>query len=183
MPSLGTHQPPPWCPGFLPLPLLPHPPTSCLWLTHLTSLPYTSVPFPTLPYTFSLPSSQTSKTVPFQGHPKLLFLSPAGSRSSRVKAQQFHSVPQWADENKVPLFCSPSFPSYIIWNFRPADYSDCHLLSRWYLAWLIMLFTLAVEWPCNLTISYANHFKPTRSKVLFSFYNRCCDQVCLVWSL
>jgi hypothetical protein len=24
--SLGTHQPPPWCPSFLPQPLLPHPP-------------------------------------------------------------------------------------------------------------------------------------------------------------
>jgi hypothetical protein len=35
MPSPGTLQPPPWCPGFLPLPLLPHslPPHACDSLT------------------------------------------------------------------------------------------------------------------------------------------------------
>jgi hypothetical protein len=36
MPFPGTHQPPPWCPGFRPLPLLLHTPTPCMRLTHLT---------------------------------------------------------------------------------------------------------------------------------------------------
>jgi hypothetical protein len=39
MPSLGTRQPPPWCPCFLPQPLLPHPPLHvCNSLTWLLSL-------------------------------------------------------------------------------------------------------------------------------------------------
>jgi hypothetical protein len=34
------------------------------------------------------------------------------------------------------------------------------------------------EWPCNLTISYASHFVPSRSDVSFSFYNQFHDRVC-----
>jgi hypothetical protein len=34
------------------------------------------------------------------------------------------------------------------------------------------------EWPCNLTISYASHFVPSRSEVPFSFYNLFRDRVC-----
>jgi hypothetical protein len=38
-----------------------------------------------------------------------------------------------ATGNWGPLFHFPN-ASYIIRNFRPADYSACHLLSRWYLS-------------------------------------------------
>jgi hypothetical protein len=39
MPPLGTHLPPPLCPSFLPLPLLPHPPPhACNSLTWPLSL-------------------------------------------------------------------------------------------------------------------------------------------------
>jgi hypothetical protein len=134
MPSLGTQQPPPGCPGFLPLPLFPHPPphacdslTWPLFLTHWFSAQYTL----TLFHVFSLDQQKR----PFSGPHKLLFLS-IGLLSGHVRAQRFHSVSWQANENWGPSFYfSPA--SYIIWNFRPADYSACHLLSRWHLDRLI----------------------------------------------
>jgi hypothetical protein len=38
--ALTSPKPPPWCPGFAPLPMLPSSSTECLRLTHTTSLPY-----------------------------------------------------------------------------------------------------------------------------------------------
>jgi hypothetical protein len=77
-----------------------------------------------------------SKTDPFQGHHKLLFLSPIGSLGGCMRAQRFHSVSRWANGNWGPLFHFPPASS-ITQNFLPADYSACHLISHWYLAWLI----------------------------------------------
>jgi hypothetical protein len=121
MPSLSTHQPPPWCPSssF----------TACLWLTYLTSLPYTLVPCPTHPYVFSVFFLDQQKR-PFSGPHKLLFLSPIGLLSGHVRAQRFHSAPWSASGNWGPLFRFPP-ASYIIQNFWPGDYSACHLPSCW----------------------------------------------------
>jgi hypothetical protein len=56
---------------------------------------------------------------------------------------------RWPCESSAGSFCPTAsqwelrstlhFPpaSYVIRNFRPADYWACHLLSRWYSAWLI----------------------------------------------
>jgi hypothetical protein len=72
----------------------------------------------------------------FPGPHKLLFSSPIGSLGGRVTAQQFHTISWQANRNWSPLFhFSPA--SYTIWNFWPADYSACHLLLRWNLAWPI----------------------------------------------
>jgi hypothetical protein len=60
-------------------------------------------------------------------------LCPIGSLSGCVTAERFHSVPWWANGNWCPLFHFLPV-SYVIWNFWPAKYSACHLLSRWYLA-------------------------------------------------
>jgi hypothetical protein len=72
----------------------------------------------------------------FSGPHKLVFSSPIGSLGGRVRAQRFHSAPRRANGNWGRLFHFPP-ASYIIRNFRQADYSERHLLSRWYLAWLI----------------------------------------------
>jgi hypothetical protein len=53
------------------------------------------------------------------------------------RVQPFHSVTRPVIGNWGPLFHFPP-TSYIIRNFRPADYSACHLLSRSYLARLII---------------------------------------------
>jgi hypothetical protein len=66
MPSPDTHRPPPWCPGFLPLPLLSQPPLdacdSLTWplpLTHWFPAQHTYTLFPCLFW--------TRKNAPFQG--------------------------------------------------------------------------------------------------------------------
>jgi hypothetical protein len=93
------------------------------------------------PYLFPRPAK-----TPFSGPHKLLFLSPIGSLGGRVTAQQFHSVPRRANGNWDPLFHFPP-ASYTIRNFRPVDYSACHLLSRWYLVRLIRPWRLRQHVP------------------------------------
>jgi hypothetical protein len=115
----------------------PSSPTAWLRLSHFTSVPHTSIPCPTHPYTFTPSLYKTSKTAPPPGHHKLLSLSPIGSLGRRVRAQRFHSVPRRANGNWGSLFQFPP-ASYIIWNFQTADYWACHLLSRWYLARLVL---------------------------------------------
>jgi hypothetical protein len=104
--------------------LLSQPPLH-LWLTHLTSSPYTSIPCPTHTYNFSI-----FFLCPFSEPYNLLFLPPTDSLSGHVRTQQFHLVPWWANGNWGPLLHFPP-ASYIIWNFQPANYSACHLLSHW----------------------------------------------------
>jgi hypothetical protein len=132
--SPGTHHPPPWCPGFLPLPLLPRPPPhawdSLSWPLSLTGR------FPvqnTLTY-FPYLSPRPAKP-PLSGPSKLL-LTPVGSLSGRVKTQRLHSFQRRANGSWGPLFHFHPV-SIINWNIPPADYSACHVLSHWYVAWLI----------------------------------------------
>jgi hypothetical protein len=74
VPSPDTHQPPP-------LPL-PPPLTARLRLTHLTLASHTSAPCPT----------HSQKTIPLQGHPKLLFLCPIGLLGGRETAKRLGSL-------------------------------------------------------------------------------------------
>jgi hypothetical protein len=134
-PSLGTHQPPPWCPSFLLLPPFPHPPLhACDSLTWPLFLTRQFPPQHTL--TLFLVFFLDKQKRPFSGSHKLLFLSPIGSLGGHVRAHWFHSVPQQANEDWGPLFHFPP-ASYIIRNFWPANYSACHLLSSWYIDRLI----------------------------------------------
>jgi hypothetical protein len=73
-------------------------------------------------------------------HPRLLFLSPIGSLGGHVRANgcwRFHSVlwaSQWELSYTLPLL------SCFLYNpkFWLADCSTCHVLSRWFLARLIL---------------------------------------------
>jgi hypothetical protein len=79
-------------------------------------------------YTLLLYFSYTSETKPFQGDPQILFLPPIGFFSGHVRAQQFHSVPLKANGNWGSLL-QFAFASYMMQNFRQADYSASNLLS------------------------------------------------------
>jgi hypothetical protein len=127
IPSPSNHEPPSWCPGFLPLPLLPHPP-----LHACNSLTWPLSPIRRFPAQHTLTIFVfflDQQNWPFSGPHKLLFLSPIGSLSGHVRAQWFHSVPLQANGNWGQLFHHPP-ASYITWNFWPANYSACHLLSH-----------------------------------------------------
>jgi hypothetical protein len=118
MPSPGNHQPPPWCPGWLPSAISSL--TTYLRLALLNSIPHMSIPCPTHTF-FPLSPSQIGKTASFLGHPKLLSLSSIGSLGGRVRARRTNG--SWG-----PLFHFFS-ASYIIRNLRPASYigrqSEC----------------------------------------------------------
>jgi hypothetical protein len=111
-------------------------PTTCLWLSHLTSAPYILVPCPTHPFHFFPVFFIDQQKFPFSGPHKLLFLSPTDLLSCQVRGQWFHSAPWWTNRNSGPLFhFLPA--SYIIQNFWPVNYLVCHLLSHCYLNWLM----------------------------------------------
>jgi hypothetical protein len=118
MPSLGTHQPPFGCSGFLPLSLPPHLlPHACdlvdIPLFHISSLPNT--------LQHLLPASFLDQ--PNQGHLKLLFLSPIALLGGYMGTQRFHSFPrvsQWELRFNLP------FPSCFLYNLKfPASQSLC----------------------------------------------------------
>jgi hypothetical protein len=102
---------------------------------YLTSLPCTSVTCP--PHTYAFHSLfLDQQTAPFQGHHKLLFLSPIGSLMRANACWWFHSV-LWASQWELS-FTLP-FPSCFLYNpkFWLTDCSACHLLSCCFLARLI----------------------------------------------
>jgi hypothetical protein len=96
------------------------PPTDSLDLSplHISSLSNTPLHFSPI---FFLDQQKH----PFSRPHKPLFLALIGSRSGHVRTQQFHSIPQQANENWGPLFHFPP-ASYIIRNFQPANCSACH---------------------------------------------------------
>jgi hypothetical protein len=71
-----------------------------------------SIPCPTHPYTFSSVFFLVQQHTHFQGHPKLLFLSPIGLLGGRVRAQWFHcpKVSHWDLRSTLP------FPSCFLYN-------------------------------------------------------------------
>jgi hypothetical protein len=70
------------------------------------SLPYTSVPCPTHPYTFLHAFFLDQQNRPHLAHPKLVFLSPIGSLGGLVRAQRFYCVARRANGNWGPLNCT-----------------------------------------------------------------------------
>jgi hypothetical protein len=126
---------PPWCPGFLSLPFLSHPPRASDSLDH-SSLRVGSLP--NIPvHSFFLLFCRPAKPPPFQGH-----------QNSCSCLLLVRSLIMWVPSDLIlphgrghgnwgPLFHFPP-ASYTIRNFRPTDNSACHLLLRWYLTLLFL---------------------------------------------
>jgi hypothetical protein len=135
----GTHQPPPWCPSFLPLLLLPHPPPhacdSLAWPLSLARLFPAQHTLTLLPCLFPRPAKpplfRAIKTPVLFSVDLWLCESPAVSF--------YLMASQWELRSTLPLSsCFLYDPKFLTVN-----YSACHLLSHSYLVRLIQ------PWRCR----------------------------------